>query len=98
LTNWFEVEFILLKVLKLQPSELDKMEFYRAEILMENLKNFNDEEEGRRKKEEEKQGLSDPMKGAADMMRSSQRSLPNFSSPSMPNLSMPNISLPNFKF
>jgi hypothetical protein len=53
LTNWFEVEFILLKVLKLQPSELDRMEFYRAEILMENLKEFNEEQEGKRKKDEE---------------------------------------------
>jgi len=88
LTNWFEAEFILLKVLKLQPSELDRLEFYRAEILMENLKSFNEEEEGRRKKEEEGQDIS-----ANSMMSNASNSLPKM--PSMPNFNMP--SMPNFK-
>jgi hypothetical protein len=89
LTNWFEAEFILLKVLKLQPSELDRLEFYRAEILMENLKNFNEEEEGRRKKEEESQGES-----ASSLMSAASNSMPKM--PSIPNFNMP--SMPNFKF
>ena len=88
MTNWFEAEFILLKVLKLQPSELDGLEFYRAEILMENLKNFNEEEEGRRKKEEEGQDIS-----ASSMMSAASNNLPKM--PSMPNFNMP--SMPNFK-
>jgi hypothetical protein len=97
LTNWFEVEFLLLKVLKLQPSELDKMEFYRAEILMENLKNFNEEQEGRRKKDEEGQSYNagHTQSEANRMMKDAQRSMPNISTP---NISMPNFSMPNFKF
>ena len=98
MTNWFEVEFILLKVLKLQPSELEKMEFYRAEILMENLKEFNEEEEGRRKKDEEKYDTSNPMSSSNTMMRDAQRSMPSFNMPSsgsMPSFNMP--SMPNFK-
>lgn len=85
--NWFEAEFILLKVLKLQPSELDRLEFYRAEILMENLKNFNEEEGERRKKEEESQDTS-----AHSTMSQAQSSMPKMS---MPNFTMP--SMPNFK-
>jgi len=98
LTNWFEVEFILLKVLKLQPSELDRMEFYRAEILMENLKEFNEEQEGKRKKDEEQYDQSGMMGQANSMMRGAQQSLPSFSMPSstsMPSFNMP--SMPNFK-
>lgn len=85
--NWFEAEFILLKVLRLQPSELDRLEFYRAEILMENLKNFNEEEGERRKKEEESQDTS-----AHSTMSQAQSSMPKMS---MPNFTMP--SMPNFK-
>jgi len=55
LESWFEVEFLLLKILRLQPDILDKMEFYRAEILMENLKAWNEKEQEHRKKEEKEQ-------------------------------------------
>ena len=93
--NWFEAEFILLKVLKLQPSELDKLEFYRAEILMENLKSFNEEEESGRKKEQEQQEIPNTSSDAERMMRNAQKSMPTMQTPSMPNFKMPN--LPNFK-
>ena len=89
--NWFEAEFILLKGLKLQPSELDRLEFYRAELIMENWKNFNEEEEGRRKKEEESSDMS-----ASSMMSNASNSLPKMpTSLSSSNFSMPSI--PNFK-
>jgi hypothetical protein len=95
LTNWFEAEFILLKVLKLQPSELDKLEFYRAEILMENLKAFNEEEESGRKKEQEGYDTSSTSNDAERMMKNAQKSMPSMSAPTTPNFKMPN--LPNFK-
>ncbi len=84
--NWFEVEFSLLKVLRLQPSELEGMEFYRAEYLMENLKEFNE-------KEKEKNGETE--KSQSEMMK-------NFPKPSMDsimrgaNASLPSFSTPNF--
>ena len=74
------------------------MEFYRAEILMENLKDFNEEQEGNRKKEEEKYDQSGMMGQASSMMRGAQQSVPNFSMPSsasLPSFNMP--SMPNFK-
>lgn len=55
MTNWFEVEFVLLKQLKLQPSELDRMEFYRVEYLMENYKDYIDKEAKTRKERESEQ-------------------------------------------
>jgi hypothetical protein len=74
------------------------MEFYRAEILMENLKEFNEEQEGKRKKDEEQYDQSGMMGQANSMMRSAQQSVPSFSMPSsasMPSFNMP--SMPNFK-
>jgi hypothetical protein len=52
LENWFEVEYILLKHLRLQPSELDKMEFYRAELLIENFKKYSEKEKEAQKEQE----------------------------------------------
>ena len=87
--NWFEVEFSLLKVLKLQPSELERMEFYRAEYLMENLKNFNDEEKKRNGEQEnsQKEMMQNFPKPSVDsLMKGSKASLPSFSTPNFGNL------------
>jgi len=44
LNNWFEMEFILLKNLRIQPSELDRMDFYRVELIIENFKKYAEKE------------------------------------------------------
>ena len=65
---------------------------------MENLKDFNEKQEGKRKREEEEQGS---MGSASSVMRDAQRSMPNFNSSSYSpgNFKMPSMpSLPNFKF
>lgn len=62
------------------------MEFYRAEIMMENLKAFNEEEEGRRKKEEGEQAAPNMNVDANRMMKDAQRNLPNMKSLPMPKL------------
>ena len=73
--NWFEIEFVLLKHLKLQPSELDKMEFYRVEYLMENFKAFIDKENDKNKRQhdEQKQNQGFDM----DSMKSDQNKMMN---------------------
>lgn len=81
------MEFLLLKTLKCQLSELDRIEFWRAETLMENLKKYNDEENKRRKEEEDKSGNIDTQSQASSMMRSAQNSLPK-----LPNFNMPSMS------
>lgn len=50
----------MLKTLRLQPSELDRMDFWRAEMLLEIHKEKTEEENRRRKKEEENQNSSMP--------------------------------------
>ncbi len=91
--SWFEVEFLLLKLLRLQPSELDRIEFYRAEFLMENLKDWNEKEQKQRKKEEDEQSSS---MGGYDMgsMQRNANQMMKSAAPTMP--SMPNMG--SFKF
>jgi len=45
LENWFKLEFIFAKNLHIPPSELDQMEFYRIEYMLENYEEFLKEEE-----------------------------------------------------
>jgi len=58
--NWCEVEYVLLKTLNLQPSELDRMDFWRAELLLEIHKEKTEDENKRRKKEEANSGANMP--------------------------------------
>jgi len=78
LTNWSEIEYYLLKQLKLQPSELDRLEFWRAETLIEIHKDKTEEENRRRKKENEQQGASVPSMGS--FMNQQQSMYKNLSS------------------
>lgn len=84
--NWCEVEYVLLKTLRLQPSELDRMEFWRAEVLLEIHKEKVEEENTRRKKEEETQGSTPNMSGMMSQQQnmfkglSSGGKMPNFGS------------------
>lgn len=72
--NWFEIEFILLKHLKLQPSELDRMEFYRAEYLLHFFKEFSEREKEQSDKEYKKQ---DSSLNAKNMLK---QNMPKFNS------------------
>jgi hypothetical protein len=68
------------------------MEFYRAEILMENLKAWQEKEQEHNKKQEDDQQKTMPsfnqgslMRDASSMLKGAQSSMPNIPS-SMPSL------------
>jgi hypothetical protein len=50
-----KIEYILLKHLNLQPSELERLPFHRVESLIKNFKEDNEKENARRAEEEKKQ-------------------------------------------
>ena len=82
------MEFLLLKILRLQPSELEVMEFYRAEFLIENLKKHTEEENKQRKKEEDDQSKMMPQQpNASKLMSDARKSMPT------PSFRMPTGSL-----
>ena len=85
--NWFELEFLLLKILRLQPSELETMQFFRAEYLIENLKKHTEEENKQRKREEDEQQKGMPQQpNASKMMSDARKNMPT------PSFKMPNMS------
>ena len=98
--NWSEVEFLLLKILRLQISELDRLEFWRAEVLMDNLKNWGEKENENRKQQDKEQSSSysmgDAQRGASDMMRNANMNMNMPSMGSMPSFNSGNFSMPNF--
>jgi len=55
LTNWYEVEFVLLKQLGITPLELDQLEFYRIEYLMDNFKDYSEKKNKQRETQEQSQ-------------------------------------------
>jgi len=77
----------MIKNLKLQPSEIDKMEFYRFEYLIKNLLEYNEKlkEEENNRKEENSPSIDKYMNDAKNMFNNTQKSF------NIPNL-------PNFKF
>lgn len=59
------------------------MEFYRAEFLIDNLKNFSEKEGEQRKKEEADYAKNTPsMASTSNMMKEAQAALPKFNMPS----------------
>ena len=64
-------------------------------MLMENLKNYNEEEAGRRKKDEEGYDKNSMTPNVSGIMRDAQKSMPSFNT-NMPSFNMP--SMPNFNF
>ena len=85
------MEFLLLKILRLHPSELEIMEFYRAEFLIENLKKNTEEENKQRKKDEDEQSKMMPQQpNASKMMSDARKSMPT------PSFRMPTGGLSSF--
>jgi len=58
LENWFKIEFIFTKNLGITPLELDQMEFYRVEYMIQNYEEFVEEENKQQKQQEKDQGMS----------------------------------------
>lgn len=83
--SWFEVEFLLLKILNLQPSELDSLQFYRAEILMENLKKWNEKERENNKSQESQSQTGFNNSQYTDALRKTQSQFKMPKMPGMPN-------------
>jgi len=82
--NWCEVEYILLKTLRLQPSELDRMEFWRAELLLEIHKEKTEEENKKRKKQEQQNSESSGIGSLLSQQKSMMSSFANGSTFKMP--------------
>lgn len=75
MTNWYEIEFVLLKHLNLNPLVVDQLEFYRVEYLMENFKDYNERKNKKREEEEKSQKQNF---NQSSIIKSSQNSFKNY--------------------
>ena len=81
----------------IQPSEIDRLQYYEYEIMLDEIKDEQKKEEKRQKEEEEKYRDSARTPNMNTIMRQSQSmmpSMPNYSSGGgfkMPSVSMPTL-------
>jgi len=83
LENWFKIEFIFAKNLNITPLELDQMEFYRVEYMIQSYEEFIKEEEKAYKKQQKEN----------EMSFSKNKASPQFK---MPKMDIPKMNVPKF--
>ena len=81
--NWFKIEFIFTKNLHITPLELDQMEFYRVEYMIQSYEEFIKEEEKAYKKQQKEN----------EMSFSKNKASPQFK---MPKMDIPKMNVPKF--
>lgn len=89
--NLVKNRLYIAKDFNIQPSEIAQMPYYEYEFLLEDIKEFAEEEKKRNKEQEDKYGNMNP----SSMLKSAQKSMPsikpsggssNFKMPKVPKL------------
>ena len=81
--NWFKIEFIFTKNLHITPLELDQMEFYRIEYMIQSYEEFIEEEEKAYKKHQKDNEMSFSKNKASQQFK-------------MPKMDIPKMNVPKF--
>lgn len=93
LRNLVKNKLFICREYHIQPSEIDRMQYWEYEWYTDNIKEITKEQE-KQQKEQEKEYAG--MRNPTSMMRNAQQSIPKVSAPSMPSISIPNINIPHF--
>ena len=75
--NLLKNRLYIAKDFNIQPSEIARMPFYEYEFLLEDIKEFAEEEKKKNKEQEDKYGNMNP----SSMLKSAQRSIPSIKPP-----------------
>lgn len=75
--NLVKNRLYIAKDFNIQPSEIARMPYYEYEFLLEDIKEFAEEEKKRNKEQEDKYGNMSPN----SMLKSAQRSMPSIKPP-----------------
>lgn len=90
LENWFELEYILIKDLGMTVTDIDNMEYYRFQYLIENHKKRIEKEKERQEKEEKQTGDKFNFNQMAREQQSQmKKQTPDFKMPSSSSFKMP---------
>lgn len=75
--NLVKNRLYIAKDFNIQPSEIARMPYYEYEFLLEDIKEFAEEEKKRNKEQEDKYGNMNP----SSMLKSAQKSMPSIKPP-----------------
>lgn len=91
LRNLTKNKLFICKEYHIQPSEIDRMQFWQYEWYTDEIKEITKEQEKQQKAQEKEQKAMQSSMNPNSMMRNMQSSMPKMPSMSMPNFSMPKI-------
>lgn len=89
LRNLTKNKLFICKEYHIQPSEIDRMQFWEYEWYTDEIKEITKEQEKQQKQQEKEQNAMMGSMNPSSMMRSVQSSMPNISAPKMPTVNMP---------
>ena len=91
LRNLTKNKLFICKEYHIQPSEIDRMQFWEYEWYTDEIKEISKEQEKQQKQQEKEQADLRSSMNTNAMMRNAQQSMPKVSMPAMPSVSMPKI-------
>ena len=86
LRNLVKNKLYICKNYHIQPSEIDKMEYFNYEYMLEDIKEIQDEEQKRADEQESSSGMGDMGKQMRQMQHSMSSTMSNFKMTSMGSL------------
>jgi len=86
LRNLVKNKLYICKNYHIQPSEIDKMEYFNYEYMLEDIKEIQDEEQKRADEQESGSGMGDMSKQMRSMQNSMTSTMSNFKMPSIGSL------------
>ena len=91
LRNLTKNKLFICKEYHIQPSEIDRMQFWEYEWYTDEIKEITKEQEKQQKQQEKEQNAMMGSMNPSSMMRNVQSSMPNIAAPKMPTVNMPKI-------
>ena len=91
LRNLTKNKLFICKEYHIQPSEIDRMQFWEYEWYTDEIKEITKEQEKQQKQQEKEQNAMMGSMNPSSMMRNVQSSMPNIAASKMPTINMPKI-------
>ena len=91
LRNLTKNKLFICKEYHIQPSEIDKMQFWEYEWYTDEIKEITKAQEKEQKRQEKEQASLQSSMNPSNMMRNVSQSMPSVSMPKMPTIQMPKL-------
>ena len=91
LRNLTKNKLFICKEYHIQPSEIDRMQFWEYEWYTDEIKEITKEQEKEQKRQEKEHASLQSSMNPSNMMRNVSQSMPSVSMPKMPTIQMPKL-------